>query len=199
MSSLSSSSQTTLARLTTISKITIALVGAANCIMAIAVPVYLSGPTILDELIGGLSLLEWLVSGSFIALVVSAITISFWLYRAHSNMREAGVTGLRFTPGWSVGWYFIPLANFVMPFLAMKELWQGSHGQAIDESTSAPSILWFWWLAWLAASITSFGDEFTLLDSVGFAATALSAGALFQILGQIEAHQPNMSVDAVFE
>jgi hypothetical protein len=170
-----------------------------NAIVAIALPVYLNRNTFLDELIGDYSLFDWLVDCSIAAFLVSAIIVLFWLYRAHANMREAAVVGLRFTPGWSVGWYFVPLANLVMPFLAMKELWQGSHGQEVNPSASAPGILWFWWIAWLASSFSGFGGEWSMLDCVSFAATTLSAGALYQIVGQIEAHQPDMSVDVVFE
>src|SRR5688572_5676802 len=47
----------------------------------------------------------------FLVLVVSIIVVGMWIYRAHANLSDAGVDGLEFTPGWAVGWYFIPIAN----------------------------------------------------------------------------------------
>ena len=31
-----------------------------------------------------------------------------------------------FTPGWSVGWFFVPIMNPWKPFQAMREIWQAS-------------------------------------------------------------------------
>src|SRR5687768_18623297 len=44
----------------------------------------------------------------FLMFVVSVVVVALWIHRAHANLRDAGVGGLEFTPGWAVGWYFIP-------------------------------------------------------------------------------------------
>jgi len=56
---------------------------------------------------------------------------------------------MEFTPGWSIGWYFIPIAALWKPYQAMKEIWITSH--ATDESNNniSTSILPLWWFFWL--------------------------------------------------
>ena len=46
-----------------------------------------------------------------IMFMISAIFVGMWIYRAHANLRLVDVDGLIFTPGWSVGWYFVPVAS----------------------------------------------------------------------------------------
>src|SRR5688500_9582042 len=43
-----------------------------------------------------------------LVFVVSVIVVAMWIHRAHANLRDAGLDGLEFSPGWAVGWYFIP-------------------------------------------------------------------------------------------
>jgi hypothetical protein len=50
-----------------------------------------------------------------------------WIYRANKNLGTLSGEQMRFTPGWSVGWYFIPIANLYKPYQAMKEIWRVSH------------------------------------------------------------------------
>jgi hypothetical protein len=38
--------------------------------------------------------------------VITAIVFMCWIYRANKNARTLGAVGMRFTPGWAVGWYF---------------------------------------------------------------------------------------------
>ncbi len=45
--------------------------------------------------------------------IVSAILILKWIYRANYNARQLGAKDMRFTPGWSVGWYFVPVFCFI--------------------------------------------------------------------------------------
>ena len=52
---------------------------------------------------------------------------------------------LTITPGWAVGWYFVPIANLWKPFQAMKEIWLGSHYGANWEGGSATDLLNWWW------------------------------------------------------
>src|SRR5262249_29946861 len=46
----------------------------------------------------------------------AGIALLVWVYRANRNARALGAEGLAYSPGWSVGWFFVPLANLVMPY-----------------------------------------------------------------------------------
>ncbi|MDE2763285.1 MAG: DUF4328 domain-containing protein [Gemmatimonadota bacterium] len=84
------------------------------------------------------------------AAVASAVLVLVWIHRANHNARALGATGLKMTPGWAVGWYFVPIAWFWKPYQAMKEIWQAS----IDpkhwwRQGGSPLLVW-WWGLWLA-------------------------------------------------
>ena len=80
----------------------------------------------------------------------------------------AGVDGLEFTPGWAVGWYFIPFANLLKPFQAMRELWNASHGEVTTFGGEAPSQVKLWWGTWIAGNIVSnIGMRIVLMEDGG--------------------------------
>jgi hypothetical protein len=83
------------------------------------------------------------------------IFFGMWIYRANWNARAPGAKNMEFTPGWSVGWYFIPFANLVKPFQAMREIWQASQAPQFEDWRQAPSsaLLPFWWFLWIANGI----------------------------------------------
>lgn len=97
------------------------------------------------------------LGGSVLLMVsfflLAAVPIAIWIYRAHANLREAGVAELTYSPGWSVGSYFIPLVNFVIPFRAMRELHNRSHGESVWQAHSPVADVTSWWSCHLAAML----------------------------------------------
>ena len=57
-------------------------------------------------------------------LFVTAAFFLVWVYRAHANVHALGFNELKFSPGWAVGWWFIPIFNLVQPARAMAELYR---------------------------------------------------------------------------
>src|SRR5262249_18210165 len=55
------------------------------------------------------------------------------------------------TPGWAVGWYFIPFANLVVPVRAVGQMWRGTFGQIGEYKDSG--VIGLWWAAWLVDNI----------------------------------------------
>ncbi len=71
-----------------------------------------------------------------------------WVYRTNRNGRALGARGMKYTPCWSVGWFFVPIANMFMPYWVMKEIWQVSSPpspMAWRQKTVSP-IVALWWL-----------------------------------------------------
>jgi hypothetical protein len=89
--------------------------------------------------------------GAFFLLAVVPITV--WIYRAHANLREAGLAGLAHSPGWTVASYFLPLANLVIPFRAMRELHNRSHGEDQWQARASVADVSSWWSCHLAAMV----------------------------------------------
>ena len=96
---------------------------------------------------------EFLISPLFIvpslALVAGLLRL-IWTYRANHNARCLGALGMVFTPGWSVAWRFIPIANLWKPYQVMKEIWFASASPSSWSSNgSAPGLLRWWWFLFL--------------------------------------------------
>jgi uncharacterized protein DUF4328 len=81
----------------------------------------------------------------FVEIVAGIVIFAMWIYRANHNARQLGATGMTFTPGWAVGWYFIPIANLWKPYQAMKEIWKASAAPAHWNDQPRGSILPWWW------------------------------------------------------
>jgi len=41
-------------------------------------------------------------------LITTIVLFAIWIYRANHNARQLGASGMAFSPGWSVGCYFVP-------------------------------------------------------------------------------------------
>ena len=65
---------------------------------------------------------------SIIALAVIALIITFtmFIHQASSNLKHLRSEGQKYTPGWAVGWVFIPGMNLFQPVRVMNELVKAS-------------------------------------------------------------------------
>ena len=90
----------------------------------------------------------------FCAWLATAILFLRWTYLTKRNADALGASGLKFTPGWSVGYYFIPIMAFWKPYQALKETFQASHPDFRDDWECAPSpgVLPVWWTLFLIDS-----------------------------------------------
>jgi hypothetical protein len=88
-----------------------------------------------------------------VVMLVIVVLWLVWQYRAQSNLSTVGAENLRYSPGWAVGWWFIPIANFAIPYLTVRELVKASNPEAgaIDwAAVRTPAIIPLWWGAWIA-------------------------------------------------
>ncbi len=82
-------------------------------------------------------------------ILANASFVLTWIHRANHNARHLGADGMRYTPGWAVGWYFVPIAWFWKPYQAMKEIWKASADPADwGRQDVSPLLLW-WWILWI--------------------------------------------------
>lgn len=109
--------------------------------------------------------------GLFIA---GGIVLLVWLSRANRRLRALGREGMQFTPGWSVGWFFVPLANFVMPASVVQDLWRASTSDPSPTGWKASpqsSLVNAWWSLFILGNLIS-------RIGVGISAAGESAGVL---------------------
>jgi hypothetical protein len=154
------------------------------------------------ELSGLTTLFGFVYLLDLVALVSSVMLVWRWIWRAHANLFAADIKYLDYTPSWSVGWFFVPIAHLFKPFQAMRELWNASHGARDTFTAPAPALLVTWWAAWIAGNLV---DNASLqmywrgdLDVVrysyaagalGSALSVVAAVCLWQIIARVTAVQ----------
>ena len=102
----------------------------------------------------------WLSAGlglcQFGAAVLGAIFVCVWMHCAASNLRVFGHRGLQFTPAGAAGWWFVPFANLVKPYQAMREIVGRSEPSSLSDgywSTSSSGTVSIGWGAWIASNV----------------------------------------------
>jgi hypothetical protein len=88
-----------------------------------------------------------------VVLITGGILILRWIHRANHNARQLGARRMAFTPGWSIGYYFIPFLMLWKPYQAMKEIWQASRNPAEWERQPVPIVLPVWWTVLLVGGL----------------------------------------------
>lgn len=99
---------------------------------------------------------------SIIQTVIAVLTvISFllWFYKTHKNTVNISEQPLKYSPLWSVGGFFIPLINLVLPYKIAKEIWYASVNDSYDynQLNNKPMVgfIMTWWLLFILSSGTS--------------------------------------------
>ena len=87
-----------------------------------------------------------------VQIIALIVVFCVWIHRANYNARQLGAADMTFTPGWAVGWYFIPIANLWKPYQAMKEIWKASANPAHWQDQPRGSILPAWWTFFLISN-----------------------------------------------
>ncbi len=111
-----------------------------------------------------------------LVFIIGGVLTLRWIHRMCHNALVKAST-MQFTPGWSIGWYFIPIANLWKPFQAMGEIWDKSQQQAGTSGREPGGLLGLWWTLWLGYSFLS-NAAVRLSMSVNDIDSALTANAL---------------------
>jgi hypothetical protein len=96
----------------------------------------------------------------FLAIMATGVTFLTWLYRVHKNLPALGGRELKYTPGWAIGWFFVPLLNLIRPLQVMREVWHGSDpaglerdlapdGPSTRNQLGTPARVGSWWALFL--------------------------------------------------
>ena len=86
-----------------------------------------------------------------LAPLLSIATIVCWLMWQHRVTSNIWARGMRIgtSPGWAVGWWFVPVANLFMPAIAVQNVYRASTGGRKHTGW----IVAGWWLAWMAPTL----------------------------------------------
>ncbi len=85
--------------------------------------------------------------------IILGIVFLIWTYRVNANTWAFGARGMTITPGWAVGWYFVPFMNLVRPYQAMQETWKASTSPGDWQNQSGSVLIGFWWFMRIISAI----------------------------------------------
>jgi hypothetical protein len=90
------------------------------------------------------------------AYLATVVVFAMFVHRCCSNAHALGARGMEFTPGWAVGWYFIPFMNLVKPYQAVQEIYRATDPQADADDwklSYVPSLFGWWWGLWIVSNV----------------------------------------------
>jgi hypothetical protein len=97
-----------------------------------------------------------------VAMIGTAVVFIWWTRRATCNVHAFNVANPEFTPGWAVGWWFIPFANLVQPLRVINQAWRASDPEAVSspdrtawKRVGVTPLVLVWWLMWIIANAVS--------------------------------------------
>jgi uncharacterized protein DUF4328 len=100
-------------------------------------------------------LAAWLSLGS---LVLGAAALLIWLHRIVVNNHAMQRRRLRFTAGWAVGWWFVPVMCLARPVQAVNESWKAADPSLPADPWQPPAgptplLIGAWWMLWLLGNL----------------------------------------------
>ena len=118
--------------------------------------------------------------------IVTGIAFLKWIYRAYKNIKGFGAEGLRFSPGWAVGYYFIPILSLIRPVQVMGEIWRASDDPRNWQQKPGSWLIAGWWTFFLLyTGVTQISLEIAFQASTNdqwtLAAVLAILGDLFSI------------------
>jgi uncharacterized protein DUF4328 len=107
-------------------------------------------------LLSGIALMLYVI-----ILIICMVVFLMWLYRARSNLPALGVADVRWSPGWSIALWFIPIMSLFRPYQVVKETWQASDPASWPgwRRDPPPDIFGWWWGLFLVYSVGSNATE----------------------------------------
>jgi hypothetical protein len=115
----------------------------------------------------------WAVSGIIVGLLalVTGIVFIVWMNKAHKVTSWIRPANRRWSSGWTVGGWFVPVGNLVIPRLVLGEIERlatdarsgPTPGDGWKQQRTMP-IGWVWWIAFIGGSVLSMVSS-SMLDS----------------------------------
>jgi hypothetical protein len=97
-------------------------------------------------------------------LVILILVFSFcwWFNRTYANVKfYFKVADMKYSPSWAVVGFFVPVANFYIPYIVGREIFVGSHAE-INSVTNYKKnkvdlkILNIWWISYWVMNLSTF-------------------------------------------
>lgn len=123
---------------------------------------------------------------TLLTLVLGAVSYGVFIVQAANNIRALGRVGMEYSPGWCIGWFFVPFANLVKPVRAFTEVWKASDPTVLGTTEwrhqgKGDARIGVWWGAWIISNLIGGAagkiDDPSLSSMVGLLGSTVSAVA----------------------
>lgn len=88
----------------------------------------------------------------FLGMVFPTVSYCMWVHRVSKNAHVIYRGELDQSPGWAVGYHFIPIMNLWKPLTAISQIYSVSNGKSPQLMDNL--VVW-WWVCWLCYSVGS--------------------------------------------
>lgn len=92
-----------------------------------------------------------------VVYITTIVVFLMWLYRVHENVAAFGIPRhqMQYSSAWAVGSFFVPFANLILPYRAIKEVWEKSVPNSASRlsALSPPAFFPLWWGFWIISNI----------------------------------------------
>lgn len=115
----------------------------------------------------------------FIPFFLAGILFLIWIYKMHKLLHDCAVK-VEYSPGWSVGWWFVPVMNWFKPYSIVSNLQHVVRIQP-EDGTKLPNIYVGVW--WSFSLISTFLDKagIRMIDRARYANSVSSGITVFLI------------------
>lgn len=119
------------------------------------------------------------------ALWITSAFFVVWFRRAYRNAAALGAKGLQFSSAWAVGWWFVPVACFWMPYRATVDIWSANNPVApavtsaqARQPDGAHTLVSVWWVTWLLSLVLANGAAVLVNPDNGLNLLSLGSNAV---------------------
>lgn len=183
-------------------KAAMVLVGVTTVVLTLEAVVVVNGFSLIDNPATTVfDVEEWQrnlsgTAGLYVLSVLgSAVAFLAWLSRAVENTPALGGGQPAHSPREAIGWWFVPVANFFVPYQIVADLWRR---MAPSPTASSVAIVATWWVLWIGgavagqiaprASVETIEQFRGLLaaSAIALLAQIVSGGLLIRIVWEVE-------------
>jgi hypothetical protein len=136
---------------------------------------------------GGLLLIMIIPLGVLgcVALIIAVLAVVYymmWQYRAYWNARALRFDPSLMTPGWSVGWWFIPIAHLFKPRRILRDLWSSTDAARTAARPNLPDVIYGCWIAYFIIGV-AISLTFEIVAELNESDGALLVSAICDVVG----------------
>ena len=94
----------------------------------------------------------------FIVAIIQIIIFMIWVYKFQKGLPIIQINDARWSPGWCVAWWFIPIMSLFRPYQVMAQFWRCTSllsSPSNWKNTTVPPFLMFWWITSIIATWVS--------------------------------------------